>query len=276
MPRLPRFSTVVLTVILSGILVLMLLTACQTTTPTPMTPTAAPTTVSGHVVRLTNGEFAPYLSETLPHYGLASRIVSEAFALQGYQVEYGFFPWARALLLAQTGEWDGSVVWHKTPEREVDFYFSDPVVENRDVFFHLKSYAFEWQAMEDLAGLRIGGTIDYNYGAAFMEAEQAGQITVERIASDEQNFQKLLAGRLDIFPLDLEVGLSLLRERLTPAEAAQITYHPLAVQRSPFSLMLSKKIARNAELMTVFNAGLKALTDSGQVQQFIDEAHEGK
>jgi len=256
-----------------------LVTACQTATPSPsapltVAPTAAPTATN--IVRLTNGEFAPYLSENLPHYGLASRIVSEAFAVKGITVEYGFFPWARSLDLAREGEWDGSVVWHKTPEREVDFYFSDSVVENRDVFFHLKSYTFDWQAMKDLAGLRIGGTIDYNYGETFMQAEQAKQISVERIASDKLNFQKLLGGRIDIFPLDLEVGLSLLRESFTPEEAAQITYHPLPMQTSPFSLMLSKKIARNVELMELFNAGLQELKDSGRLQLLFDEAHQGK
>lgn len=256
---------------------LLLATACQPATPTRVAPlTAAPTALPANHVRLTNGEFPPYLGAGLPHYGVASRIVSEAFALKGITVEYGFFPWARALSLAQEGAWDGSVVWHKTPEREVHFYFSDSVIDNNDVFFHLKSYAFEWQALEDLAALRIGGTIDYNYGAAFMEAEQAGQITVERTSSDEQNFKKLLAGRIDIFPLDLEVGLSLLRTNFTPEEAAQITHHPLPVQTSPFSLMLSKKIERNVELMTLFNAGLQELKDSGRLQQIIDEARQGK
>jgi len=33
-------------------------------------------------VRLTNGEWPPYLGEHLPHHGVASRIVAEAFALQ--------------------------------------------------------------------------------------------------------------------------------------------------------------------------------------------------
>ena len=32
-------------------------------------------------IRLTNGEWQPYLSKDVPHYGFASHIVTEAFAL---------------------------------------------------------------------------------------------------------------------------------------------------------------------------------------------------
>ncbi len=39
-------------------------------------------------IRLTNGEWIPFLSEDLKHYGVISRIVKEAFALEGMKVEY--------------------------------------------------------------------------------------------------------------------------------------------------------------------------------------------
>src|SRR4051812_4106968 len=78
-------------------------------------------------VRITNGEWPPYLSANLPDNGLISRVVTEAFRLQGITVEYGFFPWARALLLAKIGGWDGTVAWARSPARERDFYISDPV-----------------------------------------------------------------------------------------------------------------------------------------------------
>ncbi len=41
-------------------------------------------------IRLTNGEYQPTLSENVPHYGFATHIVTEAFALVGFDVEYGF------------------------------------------------------------------------------------------------------------------------------------------------------------------------------------------
>lgn len=73
-------------------------------------------------VRLTNGEWAPYFSEKLKYYGIGSRIVTEAFSLEGIRVIYGFYPWKRALKLAEAGEWDGAVGWETNPDREPYFY----------------------------------------------------------------------------------------------------------------------------------------------------------
>ncbi|MCJ7433476.1 MAG: transporter substrate-binding domain-containing protein [Anaerolineales bacterium] len=258
---------------------LALVVACQPAAPLPPTetPVPKPTATPMNSIRLTSGEWPPFTSENLPHFGLASRIVTEAFALKGITVEYGYFPWARSLKLAQDGEWDGSLVWHKSPEREQDFYFSDPaVVTGQNVFFHLKSYDFDWKEMKDLAGLNIGATIDYDYGEAFMQAEKAGEINVDRVPTDEQNFKKMLLGRIDIFPLDLDVGLAMLHQNFSAEEIAQITYHSQPIESYPYSLILSKKVPRNAELIVLFNAGLKELIDSGKMQLFIDESRQGK
>jgi polar amino acid transport system substrate-binding protein len=66
----------------------------------------------------------------LPYFGLASRVVTEAFAAEGVTVEYGYFPWARSFMLAQTGEWDGTLIWTKSAEREKDFYYSEPLFDS--------------------------------------------------------------------------------------------------------------------------------------------------
>ncbi len=42
---------------------------------------------SPKTIRISNGEWAPYMSENSAHYGLASHIVSEAFKLEGITVE---------------------------------------------------------------------------------------------------------------------------------------------------------------------------------------------
>ena len=44
------------------------------------------------VITLTSGAWLPYLSECAPHHGVVSRIVTEAFALEGVRVNYIFRP----------------------------------------------------------------------------------------------------------------------------------------------------------------------------------------
>lgn len=220
-------------------------------------------------VRITNGEWPPYLSQRLPYYGVASRIVSEAFALQGIEVEYGFFPWRRSLALAKSGEWNGSAIWLKNEERERDFYISDPILRAEYLFFHLRTTPFSWADIVDLGRYRIGISNDYYYGAAFHDAIRKDMLTVEGVTSDEQNFRKLLGQRIDIFPMDGIAGRAMLRQRFSAEEADRITAHPKPLYSETMHLLLSKKVPGNRQLMQEFNQGLQKLKASGRLDAYL-------
>jgi len=235
-------------------------------------PSTIPTDIIGQVtIRLTNGEWPPYLSEDLEHYGVISRIVTEAFALEGIQVEYGFFPWIRGYELAKNGEWDGSIVWLRTPEREEYFYFSEPVTYCDYVFWHLKSFDFDWSVIEELEGITIGGTRGYFYEDVFTELERKGQVRIEWVSSDELNFEKLLAGRIDVYVQDQNVGCSMLDKLFTPDEIQLFTYHPKPLRVDSMHLILSKRVAENEHLLILFNRGLQRLRDSGKLNSYLAE-----
>ena len=227
-------------------------------------------------ISLTNGEWPPWLSKDLKHYGLVSHIVTEAFALEGVKVEYGFFPWKRAYKIAERGEWDGSVIWSKTPEREERFYYTDPVLYGTMVFFHLKSYEFDWDTIEDLKGIKIGATLEYTYGKEFDNGAKIGVIKVDYLATDEQNLKKLLTSRIDIFPLERDVGYDMLRKNFKPEQVELFTHHPNPVRSTSFHLILSKKVKRSKRMLVLFNKGLKRLSETGKIDQFIDSSIKGE
>ncbi|TRO24391.1 transporter substrate-binding domain-containing protein [Ectopseudomonas mendocina] len=222
-------------------------------------------------VRLTNGEWPPYLGETLPHHGVASRIVAEAFALQGVEVQWEFHPWARSLKMAEQGTRDGSAVWLANPEREQHFHISEPVVESGYYLFHHKTHAFDWNDVADLRGLRIAGTRGYDYGEAFQRAEAAGELEVVRLTGDEQGLRQLLAGRIDVFPVDKVVGFDLLYKKFSAAERQRLSFHRKPLRSDSLHLLLSREVPGNDELMQRFNRGLNQLRDSGKVSQYLLE-----
>ncbi|MDM8516805.1 transporter substrate-binding domain-containing protein [Desulfobacterales bacterium HSG16] len=231
---------------------------------------------AGETIRLTNGEWPPYMSETLQYGGTASRIVTEAFALEGVTVQYGWFPWKRGFIYAQKGKWDGSIGWKKTEDRKKFFHFSKPLFEGKTVFFHLKSFDFDWNTIDDLKIFRIGGTLGYGgYGEAFAQAEKDKLINVERIPRDEQNFRKLLFKRIMLFPLDLNVGYAILNQHFAPDEIEKITYHSKPLVSNLYHLILSKKVERNGRMMELFSEGLKQLKASGKYDQFLEESKSG-
>jgi polar amino acid transport system substrate-binding protein len=232
--------------------------------------------MAGEKVRLTNGEWPPYLSKSLKHYGVASHVVESAFNNVGISVEYKFFPWKRAFTLAQRGDWDGSVVWTPTDERKKDFYLSDPVASDVTVFFHLKSKPFEWNNFSDLKNLIIGATLSYDYGKPFAENEKSGAINVDRAVKDETSLKKLLKKRIDIFACNLDVGYSLIHKMYPIETASLFTNHPRPLKEAPLVLLLSKKVDNNKQLIEKFNKGLNQLKDSGKFDEYFDASRQGK
>lgn len=219
------------------------------------------------VVRISNGDWAPFMGEKLPHHGFVSRIVAEAFALEGLQVDYSFYPWARAFAIAQQGDVDASIGWYRTPEREKDFWFSEPVFLESQVLFHLKERPLVWKKLDDLKGKRIGATIGYTYGAEFQAMEEAQAIRVERTPSDAQNLEKLLRGRVDAVVLSQAVGARLVKG-MGPDRASLITFHPTPVNAGTLHVIFPKKSATSQDLLKQFDRGLKKLKASGADERY--------
>lgn len=226
-------------------------------------------------IRLTNGEWAPYLSQNLPQHGCASDIVKKAFAAVGIEVDYGFFPWKRSYKLAKEGIWNGTVVWVYTEERAKDFLYSDVVISANEYLFHLKELDLHWETIDDLAGLKIGGTLHTVY-PAFKTAEDRGIITIERSGTYANLFRRLLKKRIDAIPQVKQVGFYLIRKTLPSADQGKITYSPTIIQKRQYHLILSKSIAENAAFLRKFNEGLQIIKESGKYAQLLSALVEGE
>lgn len=230
-------------------------------------------TANAHdTVRLTNGEWPPYFSENLEGGGLGSQIVREAFELAGVTVEYGFFPWKRAYVLAETGEWHGSVLYGWSEEREKIFHYSDAVFEAREVFFHRKERKFDWETMSDLANMRVGANVGYFYGPEFHGAADEGLFDLDMTVAAKANFGKLINGRIDLYVDDEIVGLYELRNNFPSEEVAEITTHPTPVWVTPLYLLLSRKDPANVERTRLFNLGLRRLRQNGRFYELLARA----
>lgn len=222
------------------------------------------------VFRITTCEWLPVISEEMEDFGPLCRAVKEAFALEGIRVEYGFFPWKRALAYMECGSWDGSICWSQTQERKEYAYYSDALYAEGMHFFHLKAHPFSWKSMEDVAGLCIGATYGCHYGTAFHNAEKAGKIEVSRVTKDLQNLKKLLAGRIHILPLELEAGYAFMNKYMNPKEISRITHHPRCLKHDTYHLIFSKKVKGNKEMVVRFNRGLKRLRESGKLAEYLN------
>lgn len=220
---------------------------------------------SAETIRLANGEWSPYLSPQLPDYGPVSALVKAAFAEEGIRVEYVFMPWRRGYEEARDGRLDGTIVWSRTEERQRDFLYTDAVGSLRTMLFHRRDDPFDWQTIDDLTGLRIGGVIGYSY--AVEQAERDGRIRIERIADPANNYRKLMADRLDLVAEDEAVGLALI-DSLGLNHA--VTFHPTPLKHVTYHVLVSRRTGRGEALVAAFNRGLASLRAKGRVQDYIN------
>ncbi len=232
--------------------------------------TAAPEKTTVSTIRLAIGEWPPYTGQNLPHSGCDAQLVTEAFALAGFSVEYGLFPWARSYHLSENGTWDGTLEWADTPAHRATHYLSADYVSKQEwIFFYRQDQPFEWQSMDDLAGKVIGVTTEYVYSDAFAELKQKGLATFSEAPSDEANLKKLLAKRIGIFPMERRVGQALLAANFTPKERAQITVHPKPISAFFTYLLLSKAVPQNRQRLEAFNRGFSRLKASGRYAEIM-------
>lgn len=228
------------------------------------------------VIRLTVGEWPPYISQELKHNGLASHIISEAFAVAGIEVQHEFLPWGRAMTEATAGNSHGTHSLFHSEERAERFHFSDPVLTSEYVFFHLNLRRFDWREFEDLRGMSVGTVYGYYYGDDFAASQQGNVFQTTSVSDDSKSLKMLFRKRVDLVPIDPLVGYYLIHQHFQPHQAHLFTNHPQAFNSQPTYLLLSKTHPDSEALIKRFNAGLQQLKNSGRLEQMVEDLISGK
>lgn len=233
------------------------------------------------VIQIASEEYAPFTSETLKHKGVISHIVTESYRLEGIEVKYGFYPAARSFKLAQVGELDGTVPWAKRADREIDFYYSDPILNvGGEYFFYKKGLKLNWDAKtqdyNNLKDLRIGAVISYDYGQKFQDAEKKGVINIERVRSLKQLFRMLLRDHIDIVISKEWVARYALQSNFPPEQITQIGASPENAEGPSYDYVLfPRKKPTSLHFLTALNKGLAKLRASGRYDAIMEGLRKG-
>ncbi|MEM8775301.1 MAG: transporter substrate-binding domain-containing protein [Pseudomonadota bacterium] len=191
--------------------------------------------------RVTTGEYPPFTGQALSEDGSVNSIVWELAETAGLAVSFQYLPWKRALEAARTGKYAASSFWYFSEEREEDFIHVGPILNDRLVFFHRTDLDLEnWNEISDLAGYRIGAVTGYTYSAEFWQLGETGVLDIDVGPSDAANLRKLMAGRIDMFPMSEQVGYHLIDQLFTSEQAAQLTIQEQPLQVSEGYLLVSR------------------------------------
>jgi len=233
---------------------------------------ACPTVYAAEKIRLATGELPPYATQERSDEGIALDIVRKAFAQSGFEVEYTFKPWMRSLEEARAGKFDGTAYWGRNAERDVGFLISDNVLTEQWVFVYRSggpaTSPLVWSRLEDLKSLRIGGIRSYTYTPEFWALSKADVLKVEFALDDLTNLRRLVAGRIDVVPMERNVACYLMAAHFKPEEVTGLRAHPkLLTTAFTTHLMLSSAVPGNVQRMKAFNDGLREIRKSKQFTQ---------
>ncbi len=152
-----------------------------------------------------------------------------------------------------------------TPDRLLEFDFSTPYIQNYQCIVSRKDGAIKPASMDELAGLKVGyqeeTTSDF-YVADYMTAKGI-QIETYEYAKVIQVFDELELGRIDAIVCDSTVALSYVGE----GSIYEITWQQ-PDNPEEFGVCIQKG---NTELVEKVNAALKALKESGKLDEILSK-----
>ncbi|MDX1728991.1 MULTISPECIES: ABC transporter substrate-binding protein [Pseudoalteromonas] len=225
-------------------------------------------------LNISTGEWPPFLSESLPHQGVIAHLITDLFAQANIKVNFTFLPWPRAYHDTINDKYAATAVWMFEQQRTEDYFYSEPVLNERFVFFYHKKRPFDWQNLNDLKGLLLGGGLAYSYGEEFDKALQAGLFDMSRVSTTEQNFKRLAMGRIDAFAEEKSVGYHILAGQLPTIKNA-IVHHPRPLLINKSFVMFPKNNEYSKQWLEIFNQQLLKFKQNGRYQTYFDALDNG-
>lgn len=235
--------------------------------------TASPSAVadSYHCVSLA---YPPLIQQDAgsPAHGLAVDVVRAVFARLGHEMTVEVMPWARSLALVRLGQRDCVFTIFRTPEREQFLDFSRQSIIPQLIYFYARKDAgltFNGD-LGALAGRRIGTVMKVNYGARFDAARE--HFTVQEVATLEQNFRKLVLGRVDLVPSNLYTAAYTLANMHDTAVDTEVVQLPVPLENVASHIAFAKSRQLTA-LRDQFDKELKTYIASGAYRHLLEQYH---
>lgn len=231
--------------------------------------------LNARTVTIATGEYPPWISQKLKNGGFVCDVIARAFHREGINTRFVYLTWKQALKATQSGQYDATSFWFHSAQRTKYFLESQPVMQATTVFFHLKSDPIpDWSRLSDLKSYTIGATQGYTYTKDFWEASKKGVLKVEQASSDTVNLERLISGKIDLYPTGEAVGWMLINRRFPDSEN-KLTILKKPLMKSPGYVLFPKSKPGSEALMAKFNQGLAALHADGTIKKLMEKLKSG-
>jgi polar amino acid transport system substrate-binding protein len=218
--------------------------------------------------------FPPFTDPDNDDLGLAWEVCRAALESQEYEVSIAFVPWARALLEAKDGHYDGLLPAYRTEERETDFLYSEPLTSiSIGLLKHRARIDIKYDNdLTHLKGLKIGVGRGYSTSKEF---DRADYLDKYEVTATHQILKMLWLGRLDLAVGGIEYSKHYLKTLSKNPEYGGIA-DDIVVVGSPLAtrdihLIISKKVKNAQQKLADLNQGLKKIIADGTYDRIVSK-----
>lgn len=217
---------------------------------------------------VTGDDYAPFTDQNLPGGGLATELVTAAFAAMDKTTSLEWLPWRRGYEATRAGSFDATFPYVPTDARQADFLYSAPIYTIRQVAVSAGDTPLDYEGPESLEGKRLCSAIGYALPAPIAPLVESGAVTVQEPAEVTSCPLLVQAGRVDLFVLDAPTA----RSTITAAglDPGDFAFADRPVAESSLHLIVSRQHPRGAEIMAAFERGLRSVREAGQWQTLVD------
>lgn len=207
----------------------------------------------------------PFVDPDSPTLGIIVEITRAAFKTQGYEIEFKFVPWARAIDGVKEADYDVLLSAWYTKERAKFLHFSDSYLENNVKIIKRKGDKFEFNGLDSLTGKNVGVVRGYGYGDAFSNATNFNRPEGKDVMT---NIKKLVSKRVDL-TLEDEIVARAMINKQTPELLNKIEFSKSAISTNTVHVTSGLKNSRHKTIIDAFNKGFKEIKSSGVYDKIL-------
>ena len=228
--------------------------------------------LSSAPLTLVTGDYSPYSCVDLPEGGQSTRLVTRVLHTAGYHdLVVDYLPWARGYQQALNGLATATYPYARTRERELDFYYSDPIhLDHLSWFTYRGSQAVltgRWQ------GLKVCMPLGWSSSNFDSVVKQFGLI-VQSPKTLTQCLQLLARQRVDLITMnDAVMADASLQAFGDPCHLQPLPYFREA---EALYLIVSRKLPDGADVVRRFNSALATLHANGSYDELVGGRNGGR
>ena len=224
---------------------------------------------AGELRLVTGDDYAPFTDRKLPGGGLLTQVVMAALAEQQQTARLDWRPWMRGYKMAQAAEYDGTFPYIRTPEREADFLYSEPLYRVQQHIFSRSNETYEPEQLSALRGKRFCYPLGWQPPKALQEMVERGELTRHEPSGLDECARLLLLRRDDFFVADARLGETSLQ--LSGAARDQFHRSEGIFPSNALHLLIPRRHPQAHALLNEFNRGLASLHSSGRYQKLLEQ-----